>query len=156
MHGPIRDDQRREGRGEGGKGRGGEEGGGWLAKGVHGISIARRNNWVQSGRLPYVTSAPFKPRRGEMLHLSLAPLSLLLVLLAGLRAAPAKRSPRPSREKESRRTVSDYWRASVREEEEEEGEGEDAGAASMEELEAEDEEEEGGRWKMIREREKVG
>lgn len=28
--------------------------------GVHGISIARRNNWVQSGRLPYVTSAPFK------------------------------------------------------------------------------------------------
>lgn len=76
-----------------------------------------------------------------MLHLSLAPLSLLL---AGLRAAPAKRSPRPSREKESRRTVSDYWRASVREEEEE-GEGEDAGAASMEELEAEDEEEEGGR-----------
>lgn len=88
-----------------------------------------------------------------MLHLSLAPLSLLL---AGLRAAPAKRSPRPSREKESRRTVSDYWRASVREEEEEEGEGEDAGAASMEELEAEDEEEEGGRWKMIREREREG
>ena len=87
-----------------------------------------------------------------MLHLSLAPLSLLL---AGLRAAPAKRSPRPSREKESRRTVSDYWRASVREEEGE-GEGEDAGAVSMEELEAEDEEEEGGRWKMIREREKVG
>lgn len=33
---------------------------GWLVKGVHGISIARRNNWVQSGRLPYVTSAPFK------------------------------------------------------------------------------------------------
>lgn len=33
---------------------------GWLVEGVHGISIARRNNWVQSGRLPYVTSAPFK------------------------------------------------------------------------------------------------
>lgn len=72
VHSPIREERRRRRKGEEEEN---EEGGGWLAEGVHGISIARRNNWVQSGRLPYVTSAPFKPRRGEMLHLSLASLS---------------------------------------------------------------------------------
>lgn len=96
---------------------------GWLVEGVHGISIARRNNWVQSGRLPYVTSAPFKQESASasssssssssLIHI----LALVLVLVPvpvpvlpfssfssspGLASAPAKRPARRAK-KESRR-----------------------------------------------------
>lgn len=62
---------------------------GWLVEGVHGISIARRNNWVQSGRLPYVTSAPFKRESAFALSSS----SLILVLVPVLPFSPFSNSP---------------------------------------------------------------
>lgn len=79
---------------------------GWLVDGVHGISIARWNNWVQSGRLPYVTSAPFKRESASASSSS----SLILVLVPvlpfspfssspGLASAPAKRPARPRKKK---------------------------------------------------------
>lgn len=151
VHSPIREERRRRRKGEEEEN---EEGGGWLAKGVHGISIARRNNWVQSGRLPYVTSAPFKPRRGEMLHLSLASLSPHPPGRAARRAGK-KITSTLSRKREQkngeRLLASECTRRRRRRR-----------AASMEELAAEDEEEEEeteeeevGRW-FEGEREKVG
>lgn len=62
---------------------------GWLVEGVHGISIARRNNWVQSGRLPYVTSAPFKRESAFASSSS----SLILVLVPVLPFSPFSNSP---------------------------------------------------------------
>lgn len=85
---------------------------GWLVEGVHGISIARQNNWVQSGRLPYVTSAPFKRESASASSSHPHPLSFSssspsfpfspFSSSPGLASAPAKRPARPG-EKEIRR-----------------------------------------------------
>lgn len=77
---------------------------GWLVEGVHGISIARRNNWVQSGRLPYVTSAPFKRESASASSSSSSPVLPFSPFSSspGLASAPAKRPARRG-EKETRR-----------------------------------------------------
>lgn len=80
---------------------------GWLAEGVHGISIARQNNWVQSGRLPYVTSAPFKPmQERDCASCPLFHPRPSWSSSSWLGCAPAKRSSRPAKKRAEER---DYW-----------------------------------------------
>lgn len=111
---------------------------GWLVEGVHGISIARRNNWVQSGRLPYVTSAPFKRESAS------ASSSLILVLVPvlpfspfsnspGLASAPAKRPARREKKETRRKRLPDE----VYEDAGRTGAGEGEGGEGQEEEETE-------------------
>lgn len=81
---------------------------GWLVEGVHGISIARRNNWVQSGRLPYVTSAPFKRESASASSSHPHPRPSILPILEQPRTclrAPVKRPARPGGKRDQKKTT---------------------------------------------------